>query len=242
MNEHMPTIFHVTHWKAGSQWIKKILKDVAPTRYVDSKVGISHFLHDPIRVSGVYPTVYITKEQFEAVDLPQNWQRFIIIRDLRDTLISAYFSIKVSHPILTAYNQKLRDDLISKSLEDGLIYLAEGWLAASANIQRSWARSGEDVIHYEDLLLNDIAILVDVLMNKCKLPVEEDVLRQIILSSRFKSLTGGRKSGEEDITAHERKGISGDWKNYFTDKISDRFKVLYGDLLIDSGYEKDLNW
>lgn len=24
-----PTVFHITHWKAGSQWIHKILREVA---------------------------------------------------------------------------------------------------------------------------------------------------------------------------------------------------------------------
>lgn len=238
----MPTIFHVTHWKAGSQWIKRILREAFPERYVDSKVAVAHFLQDPIQAGGIYPTVYVTKEQFESVRLPKNWHRFVIIRDLRDTLVSAYFSMKISHPILTPYNQQLRDNLISKSQEDGLIYLAEDWLAASAAIQKSWVLSNEEIIRYEDLLLNDVNILVDVLLKKCQLPIDEDLLRKIILSSRFESLTGGRKTGVEDVTAHERKGISGDWKNYFTKKVSDRFKTLYGELLIETGYEKDLNW
>ncbi|MDA8429797.1 MAG: sulfotransferase domain-containing protein [Geobacteraceae bacterium] len=246
------TIFHITHWKAGSQWIKRILKEAAPRRYidskiaprkyVDSKINIAHFLNDPIRQGYIYPTVYVTKEQFESVSLPSKWSRFIVIRDLRDTLVSGYFSMKISHPILTDYNKELRTNLNSMSFDDGMIFLAEGWLKGSAAIQKSWVDLGEEIIRYEDLLQNDTEILTKTLIDKCGLNISKDKLFKIIMASRFEVLTGGRKKGDEDIYSHERKGICGDWKNYFSEKISERFKLLYGDLLIATGYEKDMIW
>lgn len=39
-----------------------------------------------------------------------------------------------------------------------------------------------------------------------------------------------------------REGQIGSWKKYFTDKHKDDFKKVAGQLLIDLGYEKDLNW
>jgi len=235
-------IFHITYWKAGSQWVKMILKKAAPKRYVDSKIGIAHFLKDPIRKGYIYPTVYVTKEQFESVCLPKQWSRFIIIRDLRDTLVSGYFSMKISHPILTDYNKELRNKLNSMSFDDGMIYLAEGWLNGSAAIQKSWVDLGEETIRYEDLLQNDTEILTKTLINKCNIEIGKEELTKIIMSSRFEILTGGRKKGDENIYSHERKGISGDWKNYFSEKVSERIKLLYGDLLVATGYEKDVNW
>src|SRR6185369_15120835 len=94
---NMPTIFHVTHWKAGSQWIKKILRTLAPDRYIESQLQIGHFLNSPLQEGKIYTAVYVTKDQFESVELPKNWCRFVVIRDLRDTLVSGYFSLKVSH-------------------------------------------------------------------------------------------------------------------------------------------------
>jgi lipopolysaccharide transport system ATP-binding protein len=52
----------------------------------------------------------------------------------------------------------------------------------------------------------------------------------------------GRKPGEEDVTSHYRKGVSGDWQNHFTDNIKAAFKEKFGQILIDTGYEKDMNW
>ena len=53
----------------------------------------------------------------------------------------------------------------------------------------------------------------------------------------------GRKPGNEDIQAHERKGIAGDWRNYFTDRVSTELgRVCYGSLLVATGYEKGFAW
>src|SRR5438132_1635162 len=93
-----PTIFHITHWKAGSQWVHKILNSCALSRIVRPQVNELQFLNEPLQAGKIYPTVYVTKQQFDSVKLPADWRRFVIIRDLRDTLISGYFSIKVSHP------------------------------------------------------------------------------------------------------------------------------------------------
>jgi sulfotransferase 6B1 len=39
-----------------------------------------------------------------------------------------------------------------------------------------------------------------------------------------------------------RQGKSGGWRKHFTPEIRDLFKQTAGQLLIDLGYEKDLNW
>src|SRR5690348_1962232 len=89
-----PTIFHVTHWKAGSQWLHRILRDIAP------QILEKQFLIEPIVAGTIYPTVYVTKEQFESVPLPTGSRKFVVIRDLREALVSAYFSIRYSHAVI----------------------------------------------------------------------------------------------------------------------------------------------
>lgn len=39
-----------------------------------------------------------------------------------------------------------------------------------------------------------------------------------------------------------RKGQSGNWRQEFDEEVKERFKAVAGDLLIELGYEKDLNW
>src|SRR5205823_5007254 len=90
-----PTVLHVTHWKGGSQWVRRILHELVPDRIVaPANQEQDQFLTWPIQAGKVYPTVYVTKEQFDLVGIPACHRRFVIIRDLRDTLVSLYFSLK----------------------------------------------------------------------------------------------------------------------------------------------------
>lgn len=241
-NDSAPTVFHVTHWKAGSQWIHKILEQCVPDLIVVPQVEEQQFLGWPLLPGRVYPTVYVTRQQFDSVRLPPNSRRFVIIRDLRDTLMSAYFSYKVSHVLLTPQMAYFRKVLTECDFEEGLIYLMDEIMPSYALIQISWLEAGEKVIHYEDLLTHDLEILERVLLDYCQLPVSRGRLEEVVLSNRFDRVTGGRQPGQEDVTAHERKGISGDWRNYFSERIKKAFKARYGGLLVESGYEQDLNW
>lgn len=236
-----PAIFHVTHWKAGSQWIYQILKRAFPDLIVKPHIGETQFLNWPIQASKIYPTLYVTKQQFDSVKLPENWQRFVIIRDLRDTLISSYFSFKFSHPILTSVNANWRNTLQNLSLDDGLIFLMDTLLHNCARIQLSWLEAGEPLIRYENLLDGDQEILEDLLLDKAQLPITRQRLHEVILNCRFENLTK-RPRGHEDITKHNRKGIAGDWNNHFTPRVKKAFKARFGGVLVATGYEKDLSW
>jgi lipopolysaccharide transport system ATP-binding protein len=239
---HEPTIIHVTHWKAGSQWIHRILCDLLPDRIVEPQVGETQFLNWPIQAGKIYPTVYVTKQQFDRAQLPPNSRHFVIVRDLRDTLVSAYFSMKISHAIVSPHLAQLRSTLVSLNMDDGLLYMLDEWLPHCANIQISWLEAGAELIRYEDLLDHDLDILEPLLLETCQLPISHVRLREVLLANRFASLTHGRERGQEDISVHERKGVAGDWQNRFTDRIKRAFKARYGGLLVATGYEQDLNW
>jgi hypothetical protein len=235
------TVFHVTHHKAGSQWINRIFHALAFDRLVQPAPDNPQFLARPIRPGAVYPTLYITREQFESVKLPRNWRRFVVIRDLRDSLISAYFSFKHSHPEMLNRPEVLSTVLHEMNLEEGLLYMIERRLIGMAQVQWSWRAAGEELIKYEDLLKNDEAILERVLLRHCRLPVSRARLLEVIRANRFEARSG-RPRGTEDIKSHERKGVAGDWRNYFTPKVTKEFKARYGSILVATGYERDFRW
>jgi len=237
----LPTIFHVTQYKAGSQWIHNLLLKCAPERVVKPKLWAKHFTNDAIIPGAIYPTVYVTKSVFDRRKKPEDYRRFVIFRDLRDTAVSAYFSLQVSHPKVGSI-EKIRRKLSSRTLEAGMLWILRNWLPINAKIGLSWLKSGEPWIKYEDLLENDLPILEDVLRKRCLPELDEKRFAEAVCSCRFESLSEGRKRGEENISAHTRKGIAGDWRNYFTPKIKKEFKRRYGDLLIRSGYEKNGDW
>ena len=234
----LPTLIHVTHWKSGSQWIHEILRACFLDQIVPPTIENGQFLNEPIIAGGVYPTVYITKDEFSQAALPKKWHRFVVIRDLRDTLVSGYFSIKNSHPPVGPIPQ-WRQELSSMSQEEGLLWVFENWLPASATIQASWVKANEPFIKYEDLLVNDVDILTKIIIDDAHYPISKVKLEQIITAHRFESMSGGRQRGEEDLNAHERKGIAGDWRNYFSPKLNKLFMEHYGNLLVKLQYERN---
>ncbi len=92
------------------------------------------------------------------------------------------------------------------------------------------------------MILNDVKTLERVLIDECKLPVTRERLREVVLANRFEALTLGRLPGQEDLNSHERKGVSGDWRNHFTPRVTEAFKDRYADLLIATGYEHNHDW
>jgi hypothetical protein len=90
-----------------------------------------------------------------------------------------YFSHKFSHTLLNEEFVEIRHALEGRDEEQGLLFLLQGKLALSADIQRSWLKSGEPFIRYEDLLQDDLRILKDVLLRHCELRVSRERLREV---------------------------------------------------------------
>jgi sulfotransferase family protein len=235
-----PAILHVTHWKAGSQWIYKILNRCCRERVIAPRERFTHLLEVPPRPGLIYPTVYATRQELDRLTFNCPVRRFVVIRDPRDTIISLYFSAKVSHPPMKGINER-RPTLVRMEEEDGLCYLISETPSIGRMI-RSWLGTDDPLIRYEDLLTQDEVLLTRVLLEHCQMRVSRDRLLEAIRANRFEQLTKGRQRGEEDVNAHERKGIAGDWRNHFTPRVKEAFKRQYGDLVVASGYERDDNW
>ena len=84
----------------------------------------------------MYPTVYVTRVQFDSVAVTRHSRRFVVIRDLRDTLVSGYFSIKHSHSMEAEADLQLRERLRRSTLEDGLLHILDTWLPERAAVQQ----------------------------------------------------------------------------------------------------------
>ncbi len=248
-----PALLHVTHWKAGSQWLHKIIMGLAGA--LEAEKGVADARVPPpfapqqmigaeVSAGRLYPTLYLTRRQYDTLRLPAGMARpFVVIRDPRDALISAYFSQAYSHP--THWSEDIRINrarLAAMDREQGLMYLLERFLPACADIQWSWLDAGVPLLRYEDLLEADVDRLVPLFSDYAGLPLPTDKIAAIVESCRFEALTGGRARGEEDTGAHERRGEAGDWRRHFTPKLTAACKMLYGNLLIAAGYERDTNW
>src|SRR6266511_3269713 len=161
-----PTLVHVTHWKAGSQWIHRILRGIASDRVIQPENENAQFLRRPIRPAIIYPTVYVTKQEFDKTALPPFSARFVVIRDLRDTLVSHYFSVKISHTEDTPEIREWRSGLQALSNEDGLLRMLDfPDFQKSAAIQQSWQQSAEPLLRYEELIQQDEELIENLLLH-----------------------------------------------------------------------------
>ncbi len=64
-------------------------------------------------------------------------------------------------------------------------------------------------------------------------------IQAIIQENSFKNLSKGRMQGAENIQSHYRKGVAGDWKNYFTEGHTAYFEKSFGDILEKLGYSSE---
>lgn len=118
------------------------------------------------------------------------------------------------------------------------MFAMENWLGSCAHIQQSWVLSKCDppIVRYEDLIRDDVSIMRKVLIEMCGMDVSPIIVADAVEANRFFALTGGRNARVEDIEAPERKGIAGDWRNYFTENVSNGFNSRYGHIHALAGY------
>jgi hypothetical protein len=173
---------------------------------------------------------------------PANFRAFFVMRDPRDIVISRYFSFKVSHPVMGDIS-KLRADLGTMSQEEGITYVIEQLAKRDTLVAlQSWAKIAPGdkelaTFRYEDLTGSDQFATWQRLFAHCDIRMPDAKLRELLARNSFAALTKGRERGAEDVNAHLRKGVAGDWKNYFTPAVEKKFRAVAGTLVEDLGYE-----
>ncbi len=236
-----PTVFHVTHWKAGSQWVRAVLTAAAPGRVISPDHDPGWFFNTPLVDGGVYTPVYATREKFCAVVAPDsNHRTFVVIRDPRDTAVSWYFSLLHSHTLEDASVGDSRAILRRLSKTDGLALVISNHLRDAIEIQQTWIRSGVPIFRYEQMRSDQHGQFAKML-EYCRIDLPEPRRKAIVARNSFERKTWWR-FGRESRKSHLRKGVAGDWKNHFCPRLKKLFKHLYGQALVDSGYETDSDW
>lgn len=97
------------------------------------------------------------------------------------------------------------------------------------------------VIRYEEMIANQAKVLESV-FEYLDCEFDDSILDECIQRATFEKMSG-RKAGDDDQPlAKARKGIAGDWKNYFTRRDGQLFDEEAGECLIELGYEQDRSW
>jgi Sulfotransferase domain len=248
-------VYHCCVHKTGSQWLRKILSDpivfrhsaLAPYHYQshlpdrrDSRDIKDRTFAEPFPAGTIITPLYVSFDNFQALPKPEIYKAFFIQRDPRDIVVSWYFSMKYSHD-LSGNVSHLRKALSTLSVDDGISYAMEhlhrsGHFDAVASwINASKRNSNVVVIRFEDMIGSASLYVFDALFRHCDICMPPKVLEGLLAKYSFEALAG-RKPGEEKQEAHYRKGVHGDWKNYFDDALAKRFQELTDDLPWRLGY------
>ena len=246
-------IYHCCIQKSGSQWIKKILSNEkfrwysGLTTYTPDKDYIvpenRQDLSNPFPENLIITPLYLRYDEFIKMPKPEKYKAFMVIRDPRDLTISWYFSTLYAHDILNKSMAEKRKLLSEMSMAEGIMYSINAIVCNPC--LASWLKSGNNekvmTVKYEDMVGKNQVNVFQKIFEHCNIFIPGKVVVNLLDLYSFKKLSG-REQGVGDLKSHYRKGIAGDWKNYFAEEHKKAFKEVAGQLLVDLGYEKDLNW
>lgn len=159
--------------------------------------------------------------------------RYVVLyRDLRDVAVSNFFYVRDTpwHPEHPHYK--------GKSVEEGLLVFAERTLEAYADWVRSWHANRDHelslVVRYEQILEDPAGWMTRVAAH-FGLDDSPEMIGRIVEASSMDKMRQSKGS-------FVRKGKAGDWRNHFTDRVTEAFRSRIGAFLIEFGYETDDHW
>ncbi|WP_150107048.1 sulfotransferase domain-containing protein [Halothece sp. PCC 7418] len=240
-------IYYCCTQKTASQWFRSVLNDFTFYQYTGLivhpyvELGLRYAAFEealPKRTIGTH--LYISYPTYLTIPKPAHYKTFFILRDPRDIIVSWYFSAKYSHgkfkPVM-----KMRHDLENLDFTEGLKYIIDRLEEfGSFEAQKSWVQGSLEqdnvkIFRYEDLAEDNSSFLQQ-LFNYLEIQMPAEEFTDLCQRHQFESKTEGRNQGKENVQSHYRKGIAGDWKNYFDYATTSYFKAVTKDLLEQLGY------
>jgi hypothetical protein len=169
-----------------------------------------------------------------------------LIRDGRDVLTSGTFDwLQKDARDTERYRFFVQRDpglRLVRFFDDQVIEKWAGlWLESIEACHRQTRQAnGNLIVTYESMKKNMGAELQRI-FRYLQVADDASIAAECARQASFQSLTG-REPGILDPTAKIRKGIAGDWRNYFTRRDGELFQQIAGSGLIACGYASDAGW
>ncbi len=235
----MDRILVIEYPKSGGTWFGSLLGDALslPKRDIYVKDGYKAFdvskhpWYEGANSLDLTDSCIIKSHELPGSPLHDFEATLIhLIRDGRDVIISKYFYERdfcVRNGIYTEFNVPFDDYLKKTSIDWSHFVLA--WLSKDILLCR-----------YEDLLGDTYSSMIRILVTMGREVPEHRIRNSIEANSKNKMKKALAKTF--NYNTFVRKGISGDWKNYFNRYHKEVMKRHAGEALMRAGYERDLNW
>lgn len=248
-----PAFFLLSIRKCGSSIFNNIATALAQAngcnfvevggRFFRLNVTEAQWAEDPalcriVRPGNVYggfrmlPTALLESELF------QSSPKLLFVRDLRDALVSLYFSNAHSHPIPAAADSgadvtklmlTLRDEALTHDIDDLVLRYAKGMLRTSMGYQAIVDSPSVTVLRYEDYIFEKAA-LMDVIAERFGWQADDQVKRDILEWADVRPT-------EEDPTVFVRRVTPGDHLEKLRPETIEKLNEMLGSALELFGYE-----
>ncbi len=238
---HLPAVYHITTWKAGSTWVQGVLTELEPTRVLIPPPAVADGIEFmQIEPGRIYTPLYLNRLRFDESPFARAPHRkFVVLRDLRDTLVSCYFSLFKTHdenPVVLMHREKLQ----AMDKENGLLYLVNHPdFYGLTMIGSTWMNAPDTLVTRFESLVDDPWHGFRAILDACAIDADDQRLSLALEMRSFEAMSG-RPRGTDGVS-HFRRGVAGDWKRHFTDRVAIEFATLYDDLVVKSGYEPTVN-
>ncbi len=179
-----------------------------------------------------------------------------LIRDGRDVATSGVFDWLGRQPTETCSEQSHKRDQFfldphpgatldrffdDESLETWSRYWTEPFKALSMDSTQLAVPSAPAItVRYEEMLIDQPKCL-EKLFGDFKIDNTAGLASSCAKATSFEQTTG-RAAGDAAPLSKSRRGIAGDWRNYFTQHDARLFWDLAGDILLATGYANDSTW
>ena len=173
-------------------------------------------------------------------------------RDGRDVMVSWYHQQLVSHEWNERQVRRSRGELPLEDYDDvntNLPAFIEYAFTTPHSPRFSWAEFArrwhgrKDAVHvrYEDLRRDTAGELERIVLGLTGERLGPEKATTIEEEFSFER-QAGRRAGQENRSSFLRKGVFGDWRNYFSPEARETFDRYAGEELILLGYERDRAW
>lgn len=237
-NGARPNIIFSNFQCSGASAIDPILRDILPPTGYDLIPCWPHTPElFPMFIGWASPLYYWTHSStrfFEPILKQGDYKFLYLYRDPRDVLVSVTKDLIFKGEYPAGSERMVMMNLIEQALH--------GWLEGILEWRRLDGRQCFCFTFEE--MKKDVPGMVQRILQFLEIPMDEKTVRDSSDRWSFEAVTKRRRGDEGPTVRNQymfRKGISGDWKNYFDESMIKRFKEIGGPQMLEIGYPIDSN-